>query len=139
MSLVGRTKVTLRFVGDDLDPDTLTAMLGCRPTSAKRAGEVLPSGYVVVRGSWHMQSELCVPGDLDTQIRSILASLTSDLAVWNDLAERYRANLFCGLFLTEGNQEIVLSSDTMAAIGLRGIKLGLDIYGAEMPDETASW
>ena len=134
MGPVGRTRVSLRFGGDDLDPDTLTTRLDCLPTRARRAGETLPSGHVVRRGSWHLQSELLVPGNLDAQIINLLALPTSDLAIWNELSRRYRGNLFCGLFLTEGNQGLDFEPETLTAIGARGLVLDLDIYGAEMPD-----
>lgn len=85
-------------------------------------------------GSWHLSSELLVPGDLDVQIVNLLALPTSNLAVWTDISKRYRGDLLCGLFLTEGNQGLEFKPETLTAIGARGLVLGLDIYGAEMPD-----
>ena len=68
------------------------------------------------------------PGDLDGQIAELLDQLTSDLGVWVDLTSRYRADIFCGLFLVEHNEGISISSETALKIGQRGLKLDLDIY-----------
>lgn len=80
-------------------------------------------------GSWHLDSDPLLPGNLDARIRRVFTSLSSDIAVWNDLTKRHRADLFCGLFLTEFNQGLALTPDTMAAIARRGLELSLDIYG----------
>jgi hypothetical protein len=87
-------------------------------------------------GSWHLRSDS--PGDLDAQIRDLLDSLSSDIAIWNNLTREHHADLFCGLFLTEGNQGLVLTPDTMDAIARRGLKLSLDIYSAPDTDEPVS-
>ncbi|HUA97113.1 MAG TPA: DUF4279 domain-containing protein [Terracidiphilus sp.] len=132
MGEIGRTKVSLRLFSDDLDPEAVTSLLGRQPTRSWRAGEMKFSRPATF-GSWHLQSDLS--GDLDAQIRGLLASLSPDIAVWNDLTKQHHADLFCGLFLTEGNQGLVLAPDTMDAIARRGLKLSLDIYGAPDTDE----
>jgi hypothetical protein len=93
------------------------------------------SGRPVRFGSWHLSTDLLVLGDLDTQIRNLFDSLSPDMAVWKNLTGQHRADLFCGLFLTENNQGLELSPDTIAAIAQRGLKLSLDIYGSSDPDE----
>jgi hypothetical protein len=134
MGAVGKTKVSLRFFSDNLDPEAVTALLGRQPSEGWRAGE-MKFGRPAKFGLWHLNSDPLLPGDLDTRIRDMLASLSSDIAVWNDLTQQHRCDLFCGLFLTESNQGLVLTPDTMAAIGLRGLKLSLDIYGLFDTDE----
>jgi hypothetical protein len=76
----------------------------------------------------------CVPGDLDGQIAGLLAGTTEDLAVWQRLTSAYDADIFCGLFLEEGNEGISLSPQTLRLLGERGIKLDFDIYA---PDAQA--
>jgi hypothetical protein len=60
--------------------------------------------------------------------------LTEDLAVWEELTTRFSADLFCGLFMREGNEGLSLSPETMQALGSRRLLLGLDIYGAGTQD-----
>ena len=43
----------------------------------------------------------------------------------------YRVDLFCGLFLERPNRGVTLMPKTMTEIGVRGIKLGFDIYAPE--------
>jgi hypothetical protein len=132
MGQIGRTKVSLRLFSDNLDPESVTSLLGRRPTRSWRAGEMKFSRPAKF-GSWHLQSD--APGDLDAQIRGLLASLSPDIAIWNCLTKQHHADLFCGLFLTEGNQGLVLAPNTMDAIARRGLKLSLDIYSARDIDE----
>ncbi|HSE22384.1 MAG TPA: DUF4279 domain-containing protein, partial [Pyrinomonadaceae bacterium] len=36
-----RTKVTLRVIGDELDPDEISKLLQCEPTSKARKGDIV--------------------------------------------------------------------------------------------------
>ena len=127
MDGIGRTKATLRIFGDDLNPEEVTALLGAEPTSSREKGP--PRGR---RGSWHLRAEPCSPGDLNSQVKTLLSGLTDDLSVWRDLGARFRCDLFCGLFMEVGNEGEEFTPDVLAMIGARGLSLGLDIYG---PDE----
>lgn len=133
--------VTLRFFGDDLQPDEITAMLGARPTAAHHKGQQLtgsqPGAVRSARtGSWRLSALRREPEDLEAQIFEILDQLTSDLAAWQSL-EPFRPNLFCGLFMGSGNDGVSLSPRALLALGQRGIELGLDIYDADEEERTA--
>ncbi len=67
---------------------------------------------------------------MDGQIREILSQLSGDLSVWRSITQRYHVDLFCGLFLRESNEGLTLSSQSLAALGERGIEMGMDIYSA---------
>ncbi len=86
---------------------------------------------------WHKGVARRSPGDLDGQVSELLALMTDDLAAWQQLTTQFSADIFCGLFLDETNQGIVLNPLTLLALGARGLKLGLDIYGLE-PDPGAT-
>lgn len=132
MSAVHETSVTLRLRGEDLDPHTITALLGAEPTLAARKNGTwhTPNGKAVVarQGFWHLEAERLCPGDLNLQIASLLSKMTDDLSVWQQLTSTYRADLFCGLFLSETNQGIEIEPDTLVMAGQRGLRLDLDIY-----------
>ena len=129
MGTVRETAVSVRFGGDDLDPDEITALLGVQPDIALRTGDPAPNGRGLCRtGIWLLKAPRSSPGDLDGQIASLLAKMSDDLSVWLVLSRRYRADLFCGLFLENGNEGITLSTETIRAIADRGLELGLDIY-----------
>ena len=132
MTRIAHSTASLRFFGDDLDPDDLTERLAAPPTKSARKGDVRigKSGrqYVEKTGSWRLKASDAKPGDLDIQIQGIFASLTSDLSVWADLSARFRVDIFCGLFMDKGNEGLEIAPETLGAMGARGVTLSLDIY-----------
>ncbi|HGM7313385.1 TPA: DUF4279 domain-containing protein [Stenotrophomonas maltophilia] len=135
MSAFDHSLVTLRFFGDGLLPEEVSALLGATPAASHHKGQELRgsrSGTVRIArtGSWQLDAERREPEDLDAQIFEILDQLTGDLAVWQALA-RFRPDLFCGLFMGSSNDGVSLSPRALLALGERGIELGLDIYEAD--------
>lgn len=135
MPVLQETAVSLRFFGDDLDPEQVTVALGHPPDAAIRRGEPWrPSRRgreVLARtGSWRREVPRRKPGDLDAQIVELLAPLTTDMTVWARLTNSFKADIFCGLFLGSPNEGDEISPQTLSAVGQRSLKLGLDIYGA---------
>jgi len=85
---------------------------------------------------WRIEASDKEPEDLDSQIGELLGKLTGDLSVWKSIAAKYEVDLFCGLFMDKGNEGMSLSPKSLAALGARGIELGLDVYGPSCePDE----
>lgn len=132
MAILSGSAASLRFLGDDLNPDELTKLLGCAPTKSERKGEKIAgkvSGQRTARsGGWRLRAERREPGDFDTQISEILDQLTDDAHVWRDLTTRFRADVFCGLFMVEGNEGISLSRETLEKLAARGLTIDFDIY-----------
>ncbi len=128
MATISRSKATLSFFGDALEPAELTAALGTQPTHQYRQGsdERAPQRP----GSWRLEAEVRIPGDLDAQIHDLLSGLTADASVWKDLTTRFRARVFCGLFMDSANEGVELSPSTLTELGSRGLLLSLDIYDA---------
>jgi hypothetical protein len=133
MGPIHSSKATLRIIGDDLVPGELSRILGCQPTSARAKGERwlgAKSGkeHTEHTGHWRLEASERAPEDLDGQVGELLSKMTQDLDAWAELAQRFRMDLFCGLFMKSENEGANLSSATLAALGNRGIKLSLDIY-----------
>ncbi|WP_299660120.1 DUF4279 domain-containing protein [Methylobacterium sp.] len=131
MPELARISVGLRIFGEALDPDEITRLLGVEPTGCARRGDThrTASGREVVArsGSWRLDAGL--PGDLNTQISALLTKLPSDPIIWRKLSEHYECDVFCGLFMREGNEGTELSPLVMSMLAIRGLRLGLDIYG----------
>ena len=51
---------------------------------------------------------------------------------------RYDVDLFCGLFMREGNEGLAISSKYLAELGARGIEIGLDIYAGDDDEQETS-
>lgn len=116
----------------------ISRCLGRLPTvGVKKGGIWLTSDgaeKAAHKGSWRVTVERRRPGDLDGQAAELFAPLKSDLVVWNDLSRRFKADVFCGLFLNELNESISLSHKTLKESGWRGLSLGMDIY---LPESEA--
>jgi hypothetical protein len=139
MAAVSRTRASLRIFGDDLDPDEVSALLGTPPTLSGKKGEVWFDKRGVEQtartGRWLLRVTRRQPGDLDGQLAELLSPLTPDIGVWHSLVARFKADIFCGLFLEESNEGLEIRPETLKMIGSRGLSLGFDIYGA--PPEEA--
>lgn len=133
MGELSETAASLRFGGDDLDPAEISHLLGAIPTLAYRKGEprFTPKGQKIVgqTGLWMLSVERVRPGSLDAQIAELLAPLSQDLVIWNDLSSRFGGAIFAGLFLESWNEGIGLERQTTLALGSRGLGLDMDIYG----------
>ncbi|MBU9579077.1 DUF4279 domain-containing protein [Ralstonia mannitolilytica] len=144
MAHLSRSRATLRIAGDDLDPEEISRQLGCKPTTAQRKGEAIV-GYntgqarIAQFGMWRLQAAPREPEDIDGQISEILGHLSDDLEVWRTIGQRYKVDLFCGLFMKTGNEGLLLSPGSLLALAVREIEIGFDIYGpdGEVPRSDA--
>lgn len=128
MTQVARSRVSLSFFGEDLDPAELTAALGGQPTKAYRMGD--DPNVPGRRSSWILDADTQIPEDVEGQISDLLGRLTDDVAVWEDLTQRYSARLFCGLFMGGANEGFKIGPALLAEVGRRGLELSFDIYDA---------
>lgn len=133
MGHLHHSEATLRVFGDDLNPDEVSALLGAEPTYKCRKGDArtLTSGRVIVerRGSWRLSASRREPENLDGQVLDVLGQLTQNLEVWRKLSNSYDVDLFCGVFMESSNDGLPLSPVALLALGERGIRLELDIFG----------
>lgn len=145
MAQIQESNVALRIIGDDLVPAEITALLGTSPTRAVVKGETgkhivgpkVGDVRVARSGMWTLEASDRQPEDMNSQIEEILSRMTVDLSVWQGITKRFRVDLFCGLWLTGCDNGMTLSPKSLAALGERGIELGLCIY-ADDEDETSA-
>lgn len=131
---VDRWTVALRVYGDELDPDSISALLGCPPSSAQRRGDPFPK-----KGRWVLEidSRNCAENDqVDDGIKMLLARLPSDRAVWVSLTSTYAVNIFCGVFLASSNQGFGVSTEALRLLSDRSLEIGFDVY-AHVPSQLA--
>ena len=123
----------MRVFGDDLIPDEISAALGSAPTKSEGRGEVLrtPNGTergVAKRGCWCLHAGDAAPEDTHGQVRELLTKLTSDMNVGRAISQRFDVDLFSGWLMSQTNDGAELTSETLLALGERGVALSLDIY-----------
>lgn len=129
---VDGVSVSLRFMGDDVNPDLITRLLRCRPTEARRKGDELPRPYYMVAktGSWIFRASRTDEQNLEEQISLLLDRMSDDLQVWATVTHNCQADLFCGVFLKAWNRGFSLSPELLKRVADRHLLLDFDIYCA---------
>jgi Domain of unknown function (DUF4279) len=132
---IDRCKVSLRIVGDDLDPDQISSLLKCEPSSKTRKGEIVADDgegrqRISPLGSWRLESAESEQVDLEEQVLKLLSRVIEDPEVWQRLTTQYKVDLFCGVFLNEGswNRGFSLSPAVLKELAERNLEIGFDIY-----------
>jgi hypothetical protein len=128
MAALHESMASLRIGGDALDPDEITAILGCTPSLQAKKGEPLRKGPARAKtGTWQLDASRRSPGDIDAQVREILGRLNFDQ--WDRVVDRYDVDIFCGLFMSGSDQGFSISDDVSAMLGERKIRLDICLYG----------
>jgi hypothetical protein len=123
---VDRWKVALRIYGEELDPDRISILLGCAPSSQARKGNPFPR-----KGRWILEivSDACDEDeDLDGGIKMLLAKLPSDTSVWLSLTSMYAVDVFCAVSLKSTNRGFAISAEVSRLLSDRNLEIGFDIY-----------
>jgi hypothetical protein len=66
-------------------------------------------------------------------VDALLAKLTPDLVVWQELSSQYRMDVFCYVYFgqeNDGSGGLSLSPKLMRALSERGLAIDFDIYWA---------
>jgi Domain of unknown function (DUF4279) len=133
MAHLHRSAASLRIYGASLDPEEISRTLNCVPTKSLRNGHIIPGSvtgreHVQKVGMWSLAATDREPENLDAQVAALLEKLPGDLAMWRALSERYKVDLFVGLFMKETNEGFSLSPETLRALAERSIELAVDVY-----------
>ncbi len=86
MPEIDRSSVSIRFIGENLDPDELTRALGYPPSEPVRPEFRTISRVSKSRSSrrtWSVNYGETDSTDLEVKIQVLLSKLTNDLAVWD--------------------------------------------------------
>jgi hypothetical protein len=141
MADIDRSTISLRIFGHDLDPDQITHRLGCPPTAAAKTGDTSTNQRgelrVVREGFWRLKSGESDATPLEAKLLDLLARLTDDERTWRDITQRYRTDLFCGLFLGVWNEGFTLTPTVMRLLAERQLPIGFAIYSpVDKDDDT---
>jgi hypothetical protein len=132
MAAVSRSVASLRVIGDALKVPEVSRLMGREPSLAYEKGdafEVRGSVYRRKTGVWMIRVPAREPESLDAQISELLASVSASPQTWQQLREQFNTNVFCGLFLGEGNEGLSLEPATLSALAERNLTIDFDIYG----------
>lgn len=136
--LVDETCATLAVYGEELEPDDITAMLGCAPTSSHRRGDRRGKrSPPAKRGGWLLEHRGKRPDGPEELTAVLLDQVSKDPAVWKALVERYDVQLRLGIHITGWNRGFGLSSALVGRIAALGPSIDVDLYSydPEEPDD----
>ncbi len=126
-----KVRASFRLVGDNLDPDRVTDLMGINPTDAKAKG-ASPPGHPEIRyptGVWRKVSPISHLEPLEAHLNALLDLLEPRVASVRQLqAEGCEAEFFCGLFYTSFNGAIELDPPTLSRLGQFGAALTISTY-----------
>jgi hypothetical protein len=124
-------RASVRFVDDDLDPASASALLGVQPDLALRRGEPRPDrpDQAAMINSWLVGSRI-ESLRLEDHVRDLVGILDPAAEAVRALADRVEvAEVLC-LWITDYSAGAgpELSPDVLGALGRLGLKLRLDFY-----------
>jgi hypothetical protein len=133
MAAIARTRASLRVLGDTLEPEEVSALLGRPPTRRRRKGDKVEgkSEATAPTGAWILDSNLSERVELEEHVEVLLGSLSNDMDEWSSLTDRFSASMHCSLFLDQYNEGFELSPRVTRALADRGIVIAFDIYSGD--------
>jgi hypothetical protein len=126
---ISRLSVALRVMGEPLDPSEINRLLGAQGLVPELNGAPRPGISL-----YQLNDPPSPQPTLHAVLESLLARLTQDMDVWQELGRRYKMDVFCGWFMGRVNEGADLPAATLRALAARGLDLSLDVYGP--PTET---
>lgn len=123
--------VSLNFVGNDLEPEEITRILGRKPTSFVRKGmkhtigkrELGPATY----GSWSLETESSTK-EIEETLIQMFSQLNGDLTAWEHLTKKYKGDLFCGVYLAWFGHGFTMTPRLHRMLADRNLEITFDIY-----------
>lgn len=129
---VDEVRVSLAIYSDDLEPERLSELLSCTPTSAQRKGERKHDGSAPFRiGAWILTEEGTTPETVDQILRRLLLRLPDDPELWSKLAEDYQVQLRFGIHMTGWNKGFTISEEALARLSRMRLSFDFDLYAYE--------
>lgn len=131
--LVDKVSVTLALYGDALDPEYVTALVGCAPSGAHRKGEQKRPGSVPYRiGAWLLSEEGDAPLSIDDLLARLFARIPDDPRLWERLGSEFDLQLRVGLFLNEWNRGCDIAAEHIQRLATMKGRLMFDIYAEQL-------
>lgn len=133
MADISRSTVSIRLFGSELNPEKITQLLGCEPSSSARTGEkiIKRNGQerIVKMGFWLLDYGDSDHVLIEKKIEILLGKLTDNLGSWQVVTKDLDlADVCCGLFIDNWNEGFMLSPITLRKISERNLEIGFDVY-----------
>lgn len=126
------SKISLCIYKDDIDLSSLTSLIGCEPTSARRKGGKVtdrPKIAPAPIGQWFLEAPRALP--FEEKIQFLLESTESNTDAWQMIAQSHTIRLSCAVFLHSWTEGFVLSPEIISELAARLWEFSLSMYSAE--------
>jgi hypothetical protein len=127
--------VCFAVYGEELDPDRVTALLGCPPTSSHRRGEQRgPRNPPFMKGAWLLAVRGRAPRQVEELTVELMDRLPRDEKMLQRVRDVYEVQLRIALHLGGFNEGFELSPGVVEKIAKLRVPVLFDIYAdAEEP------
>lgn len=131
---------TFRVVGEELDPDAVSAALNLIPSHSLRRDQFVPTATEVRRqetGVWLLKSESKVAStSLERHLVYLLDQVEPGVAALDELrrSQAVTIDFFCFWMSATGHGGPIFSAPLMQRVAAVGAELGIDFYGGGVED-----
>jgi hypothetical protein len=120
--------VSLRIFGDELEPESVSALLGGNPTHSHRKDEVVDGDALpAATGAWVLETSLSDSAEIEEYVAELFSKLTTDLDEWATLSSQFAVDVRCELEVGESSDGFDLSPRLAAALAERGVVLSFAV------------
>jgi len=133
MSNISRSTVSIRLFGSELDPEQITQLLSCEPSSAAKTDEKIITSKgkerIIKKGFWFLNYGESDELIIEEKIETLFGKMTDNLESWREVTRNLdTADIFCGLFIDNWNEGFLLSQSTLRKISERNLEISFDVY-----------
>jgi hypothetical protein len=130
--------VSISIFGEGVDPDEVSQALGVTPDRSHRVGEAVSAQSSAKRrtGLWSITTHGSVADEalLAEHIALLFTRVSTDLAVWQQLADHHNTRVSIGWFMGEGNETLRLEAGVIDELARRALHLDIEVYAPPTDD-----
>ena len=119
---------SLRVFGDDLDPESVSALLGGTPTWAHHKGQTLDGDALpAATGAWALEAASPESSEVEEQVAALFSGLTGDLDEWATLTSQFAVTVHCELEASDDGAGFDLSPRLAQSLAERGVVISFSV------------
>ena len=128
MSSVRLINVSLRVFGDELDPESVSALLGGAPTWSHRKSEALEGDALPApTGAWVLEAPSPEAAEVEVHVAALFAGLSGDLDEWATLTSELAVTVHCEVEATPDAGSFDLSPRLAQSLAERGVVISFSV------------
>ena len=114
--------------GDDLDPESVSALLGGVPTWAHRTGEALEGDALPApTGAWVLEAPSPEAAEVEIHVAALFSGLSGDLDEWATLTSQFAVTVHCELEASAEAGGFDLSPRLAQSLAERGVVISFSV------------